>query len=247
MTLADQGFRVFKDFKHKEMYSKYRGAKVNSPFTLFHSRMPSAGAVNKGNIQPFISSKLAFCHNGTQPSRDLAYLCLSQGIEFHEDDSDTLLLFKLLSRAKLNSSLAMLKKVENNFVLASMETRRVYIIGDFKFDSEKGRIQSAWNAYCTDRIYIETDFAGKILYFHTFSKYVKPNNYFNREPHGQSYIEYDCDIKYKNGEAVSVWDPDKKSYVPLDEINKEEETPEVVTDRDLSGVIDDSRDRPACD
>lgn len=157
-------FRMFKHLEHRPMFESYERAGLKSPFTLFHSRMPSAGSVNDGNIQPFADSRIAFCHNGTIDPKGLMMTALAKGARFTAEDSDSLLLFKLLRGAPISSAVATLQQFNQNFILVSSRFRRVYIIGRFDLEQgPEGYVKTAKNNWGRFFILAETNFAGQII------------------------------------------------------------------------------------
>lgn len=155
---------------HREAYEGYiekylhpRGH--SSPFTLFHSRLPSAGDITIMNAQPFNSDGLAFCHNGTVDKEGVLWGNLYMGNAVVGGESDSLLLFKVMRKTPLISSLVALRSLRQNFILVSKRTKQVYIIGYFDIErsADKTQVLSARNKWAGNRYYLVTDFNGKIL------------------------------------------------------------------------------------
>lgn len=161
------GFTLVRHLNHDVMLDAYEKNYHDSPFCLFHSRLPSAGTVNQNNVQPFANDKILFCHNGTIRTETLRYALSVAGVAWTRDDSDSLLLFKILRRCPINTAVELLKAHDQNFILASAELKRVWIIGrfDLTFDKERRRILMAKNSYSYSTRYIETNFDGFITQF----------------------------------------------------------------------------------
>lgn len=187
----DRGrFNIAKDLLHRKAYQKYvtnyieTDRKGYAPWTLFHSRMPSAGTVNYQNAQPFISDDIAFCHNGTLDVEDLLWRNASAGTKFDGSESDSLLLFKLLRRIPIDSARAVLRASRlQNFILASLKRREVYIIGSYEIEANKDttHILSARNKWAHDRVECVTDFEGKCLSYTRLETRIEPKVVVQRD------------------------------------------------------------------
>lgn len=169
--------------RHQSAYAGYvsnaiHSERGHSPFTLFHSRWRSSGEVKRENIQPFKSEDIAFCHNGTVGREKLFYACLSMGLSFDGEESDSFLIFKILQKLDLKTSVAFLKMLEQNFVLVDRRTKTIHIIGNYELEANKAIswIHSARNKYVGDELYIVTNFAGKVL--HKKIKKEEPRHYY---------------------------------------------------------------------
>lgn len=183
-----QKFDSARDMTHRGAYEGYLTQYIHtrprtSPFSLFHSRLPSAGDETPMNVQPFHSDGLGFCHNGTVDSDGLVWGNLYMGNAMVGGESDSLLLFKVLRKTPLISALVALRGLRQNFILVSKRFRQVYIIGFFDVErsADKTHVLSARNKWGGDRAYIVTNFEGKILHENIQKVRIYTPSYFDKD------------------------------------------------------------------
>ena len=139
--------------------------------------MPSHGFVTRENAQPFVSRDLAFAHNGTMQARELMLTCAGLNVSFDGDESDSRLMFEIIKRIPLRSSVALLKEMDDNFVLVSRKLGEVYIIGRFEFEcagKKSDRVVSARNKYSADKWRVITNLDGVVKESKKISTYIAP-------------------------------------------------------------------------
>ena len=159
--------------KHKDAFDGYNANyhnvhKHKSPFSLFHSRLPSMGDSCQENVQPFVSEKFAFAHNGTVDVEKIMWACAAMGIDFDGSESDSNLMFKILGKISVSTMIALLKITEDNYVLVDKEKGQIHVIGQwdllyYKIPKGYKRLFSAKNTHSGDVIHIITAFNGDII------------------------------------------------------------------------------------
>ena len=172
---SGDSLRITRNMIHSKVIESYHAnVSKSSPFHLFHSRFPSEGSVNFTNIQPFISEDFAFCHNGTVMDMKALYLsCIAQRVKFTDQDSDSLLLFKLIKSVPPESAVAFIKSIDQNFIMVFRKRREIHIIGRYEIetDEKEERVLMAKNAWGRTAMHVVTDFDGKIKYSEVTSRY----------------------------------------------------------------------------
>ena len=173
-------FGIVKDLDHARAFGQYEANCKKSPFHLFHSRFPSEGAVLLANAQPFVNADLAFCHNGTMAADQLRWLNAVAGNIVNHYDSDSKLVFGLISKMPHQSALTILKTQTQNFVLVSRKKREIYVIGSFDVETNKENTHclAARNEWNHDRMFMVLDFNGKCKYLE-----VEKPKYVYSKPH----------------------------------------------------------------
>lgn len=254
----DGAFYGSNAMKHSGAYNGYvanykRPHHNRSPFTLFHSRFPSAGDVIRLNAQPFRTENMVFCHNGTIDKEQMSWVCISLGIPINGSESDSLLLFRILQKTSLTSSLAMLKMLDNNFVLVNNPTGTVHIIGNFDLEMNKSEkyLLSARNKYTGDTYDITTDLEGKILNMKVkkspvYTKYRTSSPacstpYFESEYGDADWPPVGPLAKKPKEQQTLVLRPDGNGYMSLEEYEKMCNDIQDATPKDFSvtdSVID---------
>lgn len=166
---AGDHFRIAKNMVHQVAYDGYIKQVGKTPFHLFHSRYPSEGSINFQNIQPFASEEFAFCHNGTMALQPLLYACMGARVKFGADDSDSLLLFKLLKNLNRSGAVAVLKNADQNFIAFFKKFKEIHIFGRWQYEvtESEDQILSARNMWGQPYRHVITNFDGKVLYTET--------------------------------------------------------------------------------
>lgn len=215
--MLDNHLHASISMKHKDAFNGYNANyhthhKHKSPFSLFHSRLPSAGKVCKENIQPFVSDKFAFAHNGTVDLEKVIWACASMGIDIEGSESDSNLMFKMMHKIPFRTMIALLKSTEDNYIIVNKETDNIHIIGQWEllyYKIPKGykRLFSAKNDHYGDTYHIITTLDGTIL---------------------SSVIDKESKFTYKNyQEGDFIGDEDDDEGIAVKE--KEVDTRPVVT------------------
>lgn len=223
-------FVEFKDMDHEAMFKKYEKAAIDSPFTLFHSRLPSQGPVIEKNIQPFSNSRFSFCHNGTVASDPLFYSLAAVGETMYGDESDSLLLFKLINRANFQTILTMLDKYDNNFVVIRESTAEIYIIGHFTYKIKAGKMYWCKNSYTDPKCIIKTGFDGFVREFwrdkrkvyQTYGRAWKNGEYL-----GNNFEQLGTEDEFDGAK----WSNERSRYIKINEITGEEMSWDYTTRR----------------
>lgn len=242
--LREKQFTAVRALKHEDALKEYEKAKTNSPFSLFHSRLASHGTICDANTQPFTDGKILFCHNGTEPGLQLCYLCAAMGLDFTAQDSDSLLLFRMLSRMKPENAVELLKKIDDNFIYGHLESQRLYLIGKFDFLIKKDRLKWAKNVWGKDRVCISMTFGGRVMTFQTLEKYTPVVRHYNGGNYGKYRSQYGVD------DYSDEWWNDQRRVITADtppattgEIDKKDDKKKEETDSEaksrLAGLTED--------